>query len=348
MKTALFDYELPSELIAQVPASKRVASRLLSFDRELGTITHRRFSDLTDLIPPGDLLVLNRSRVIPARVFTNPSSTEVTSPVKLAKPAEILFIRAIGGGRFTAMVRPGRRFKPGARHPLPGGFTAVVTAVQDDGLRVLNIEGETDPTAFFRRYGEMPLPPYISSRESAPERYQTVFAKEEGSVAAPTAGLHFDDELLGTLRSRGVIVRELLLHVGIGTFKPIEAETIDEHHMHAESFRVSQELVDAFHAVRERGGKVWACGTTVVRTLESRVQENGRLCAGEGETAIYLKPGHVFLAVDHLITNFHLPRSSLLVLVSAFAGRERMLNVYQEAVAHRYRFFSFGDAMAII
>ncbi len=340
MKTALFEFDLPPELIAQVPAPTRPASRLLELDRTTGTITHRRFADLADLIPPGDLLVVNRSRVIPARLFTVPEPGRT--------PAEILFVEDLGAGRCAAMVRPGRRFRPGRVHVLPGGGRARVEEVRPDGLRVLQIEGETDSVAVFRRHGEMPLPPYITSRESSPDRYQTVFAKEEGSVAAPTAGLHFDAALLDRLRERGVRVGEVLLHVGLGTFKPIETEEIDDHVMHAERFCVEPALASAFAEVRAGGGKIWACGTTSVRALESAVQPDGTLATGWQETRCFLRPGHAFRAVDHLITNFHLPRSTLLVLVAAFAGREKILAAYREAVAARYRFFSFGDAMVIL
>ncbi|RCK79989.1 MAG: S-adenosylmethionine:tRNA ribosyltransferase-isomerase [Candidatus Ozemobacter sibiricus] len=340
MKTALFDFDLPPDLIAQVPAPERPASRLLVLDRATGTVSHRRFADLAELIPPGDLLVVNRSRVIPARLFTVPEPGQAA--------AEIVFVEDLGAGRCLAMVRPGRRFRSGRVHALPGGGRVRVEAVRDDGLRVLQIEGETDSVAVFRRYGEMPLPPYITSRESDPDRYQTVFAREEGSVAAPTAGLHFDAALLDRLRNRGVHIGEILLHVGLGTFKPIETDEIEDHHMHAERYCVEPGLADTFARVRAAGGKIWACGTTSVRTLESAIQSDGTLATGWRETSCFLRPGHVFRAVDHLITNFHLPRSTLLVLVAAFAGLDQILAAYREAVAARYRFFSFGDAMVIL
>ncbi|NLI78122.1 MAG: tRNA preQ1(34) S-adenosylmethionine ribosyltransferase-isomerase QueA [Candidatus Riflebacteria bacterium] len=340
MKADLFTFDLPPGLIAQVPAPSRPASRLLVLDRASGELAHRTFADLADLIPPGDLLVVNRSRVIPARLFTVAEDGR--------KPSEILFIEDLGQGCCTAMVRPGRRFRPGASHPLPGGAAATVLEVRPDGLRVLRIEGAPDSVEVFRQHGEMPLPPYITSRESPPDRYQTVFAREEGSVAAPTAGLHFDDPLLDRLRQRGVGIGEILLHVGPGTFKPIETGEIEDHVMHAERFRIDPDLAAAFAATRARGGKVWACGTTTVRTLESALRPDGALATGWQETRIFLRPGHVFRAVDHLITNFHLPRSTLLVLVAAFATRERVLEAYRQAVAAGYRFFSFGDAMLIL
>ena len=337
MKTGDFDFVLPPELIAQTPSEKRSASRLFLYNRESGERRHGRFHELLDLIPAGDLLVLNASRVLPARLFTR------VDPEK--KPAEIFFLRLLSGGVFEALVRPGRRFREGARHELPGNAFAIVTKVNQDGTRILKVENLDDPLPLFRQHGEMPLPPYITSRVTAPERYQTVFARDEGSVAAPTAGLHFDEELLVALEKKGVLVCRLHLHVGLGTFKPIETEDIEDHRLHAERFDIPEDLARTFGEVRGRGGKVWACGTTSVRSLESAVQADGRLRVGPQETQCYITPGHVFRAVDHLITNFHLPRSSLLVLVSAFCGRETVLKLYQEAVEHRYRFFSFGDAM---
>lgn len=340
MKADQFDFDLPPGAIAQVPASSRPSSRLMILDRSRDTLAHGRFADLAERIPPGDLLVLNASKVIPARLFTVPEPGR--------RPGEILFLEDLGEGRFKAMVRPGKRFRPGQIHALPGGRRLVVREVTADGLRTLEIEGEAEVVGVFREFGEMPLPPYITSRESRPDRYQTVFAREEGSVAAPTAGLHFDEPLLDKLRRGGVLVREVVLHVGLGTFKPIEAESIDDHVMHAERFRIDPDLAVTFGEVRARGGKVWACGTTAVRTLESAIRPDGTLTTGWQETRCFLKPGHEFRAVDHLITNFHLPRSTLLVLVAAFAGLERILGAYREAVAQGYRFFSFGDAMLIL
>ena len=340
MKTSLFDFELPPGLIAQTPAPERSASRLLVYDRVRDTVGHLAFRDIAGLIAPGDLLVVNRSRVIPARLFTLPDPG--------IKPAEILLVRDLGDGRCEAMVRPGRRFKLGARHRVPGGRTMRVESILESGLRVLVLESGADAVSVFREHGEMPLPPYITSRESTPERYQTVFANEEGSIAAPTAGLHFDEHLLAELRSRGVVIGETVLHVGLGTFKPVEVEDTDDHIMHGERYYISRELSDAHASVRAAGGSVWACGTTSVRSLESAVDEEGKLRTGWRETACFITPGYRFRAVDHLITNFHLPRSSLIMLVAAFCGRERILELYREAVSRQYRFFSFGDAMAIL
>lgn len=340
MKTSLFDFELPPELIAQTPAPERTASRLLVYKRSAETVDHLTFRDILTLIPPGDLLVVNRSRVIPARLFTCPPPG--------TKPAEILLVRDLGDGRCEAMVRPGRRFKIGACHTVPGNVELTVEAVLESGLRVLRADRCRDILAVFREHGEMPLPPYITSRESAPERYQTVFATEEGSIAAPTAGLHFDAGLMDDLRARGVLIGETVLHVGLGTFKPVEADDTDEHVMHSERYFISPELSELHASVRAGGGSVWACGTTSVRSLESSVADDGRLRTGPQETSCFITPGYTFRAVDHLITNFHLPRSSLIMLVAAFCGRERILDLYRGAIARHYRFFSFGDAMAII
>lgn len=340
MKTSLFDFELPQELIAQTPVPERSSSRLLACDRSNKTVEHLTFRDILKLIPPGDLLVVNRSRVIPARLFTTPAPG--------TNPAEILLVRDLGEGRCEAMVRPGRKFKIGARHKVPGGVALVVEAVLETGLRVLRAEHCRDLIAVFREHGEMPLPPYITSRESSPDRYQTVFANEEGSIAAPTAGLHFDGQLLDDLRSHGVRIAETVLHVGLGTFKPVEAEDTDDHVMHSEKYYISPELAEAHASVRSAGGSVWACGTTSVRSMESAMGDDGKLRIGNQETACFITPGYRFRAVDHLITNFHLPKSSLIMLVAAFCGRERILELYREAIARRYRFFSFGDAMVII
>ncbi|HNV71063.1 MAG TPA: tRNA preQ1(34) S-adenosylmethionine ribosyltransferase-isomerase QueA [Candidatus Ozemobacteraceae bacterium] len=347
MKTDLFDYHLPAELIAQVPVQQRPESRLLGYDRRTGTRFHGRFADLLDLIPRGDLLVLNASKVIPARLFTQP-------PDPGHRPSEILYLRTAVDGAIEAMIRPGRKFKHGSSHVLPGGCLARVESVRDDGTRVLRIcdavtgRAVADPVEVFRLHGQMPLPPYITSRESEPARYQTVYAEREGSVAAPTAGLHFDERLLSELEAKGVLIRRLHLHVGLGTFKPIEAENIEDHRLHVEEYEIDDALASTYQEVRRRGGRVWACGTTSVRSLESCVQADDTLRVGRQETGCYLMPGHRFRAVDHLITNFHLPRSSLLVLVSALVGRETLLDLYREAVEQRYRFFSFGDAMVII
>ncbi|MBF0546754.1 MAG: tRNA preQ1(34) S-adenosylmethionine ribosyltransferase-isomerase QueA [Candidatus Riflebacteria bacterium] len=340
MKTAEFDYLLPEELIAQVPSSERSASRLMVFNRKTSEVEHTHFNHLRDLIPPEDLLVINSSKVIPARLYTVPKSGEMAR--------EILFIKKLTENKFSAMVRPGKKFKMGAQLPLPENKTAEVLDILPDGLRVLSIAGEDDPVSFFRRNGEMPLPPYITSRESSPERYQTVFSGMEGSIAAPTAGLHFDQTLMAKIKDSGVRIEDVVLHVGIGTFKPVEVENIHDHQMHSEEYFISQRLADEFNNTRARGGKIWACGTTSARTLESSIDSNGKLQPGYNETSIFISPGYRFKAIDHLITNFHLPKSTLIMLVSAFAGREKVLELYKIAIEMKYRFYSFGDAMLII
>lgn len=341
MKTELFDFLLPDELIAQTPAAARSQSRLLVYQRAADKVEHRRFSDIVEYFAEGDLLVLNSSRVIPARIFT-------VADGKNTGGSEILFIKNLGAGRFEAMVRPGKKFKIGRMHTLPGNYQVEVESVLESGLRVLRVCDGHDPVAIFREHGQMPLPPYITSRESSPERYQTVYSNIEGSVAAPTAGLHFDEEVFAALGRRNVKVATVVLHVGLGTFKPIEAENIDEHRMHSEIFYISEETANLFKATRARGGKIWACGTTTVRTLESAIQADGTLLTGWQSTDCFIKPGYAFKAIDRFITNFHLPRSTLIVLVAAFCGRENVLKLYEEAVRQRYRFYSFGDSMVII
>ncbi len=341
MKTDLFDYYLPPELIAQTPAKERSGSRLLVYNRFTDKVEHRHFSDISEYFETGDLLILNSSRVIPARIHSIKSEYSTAG-------SEIFFIKTLGDGKFEAMVHPGKKFKPGKKHMLPNGSIVVTEEVLETGLRVLRVEDGSDPVAIFRENGEMPLPPYITSRESSPERYQTVYSKEEGSVAAPTAGLHFDEKVFADLKAKGVKVAEVILHVGLGTFKPVEVEDLENHHMHEETFFVSEETAKLFKETRAAGKKIWACGTTSVRTLESAIGDNGELKTGWQSTACFIKPGYEFKAVDHLITNFHLPKSTLIVLVSAFAGREKTLELYNEAVKNKYRFYSFGDSMLLI
>lgn len=341
MKTELFDFALPEELIAQVPAPQRANSRLLVYQRDSDQVSHRRFNEIVEYFKPGDLLVLNSSRVIPARMFSVES--------ELGRAGyEVLFVKLLENGRFTAMVKPGRRFKPGKRHMMPGNNLVEVDEVLPSGLRVLHFVEGSDPIAIYRQYGEMPLPPYITSRESSPDRYQTVYSAEEGSIAAPTAGLHFDDQIFAALKEKQVQIVHIVLHVGLGTFKPVECDNIFDHVMHEEVFYVSETAAEIFRETRQSGGRVFACGTTSVRTLESSIQPDGKLKTGWQATACFITPGYKFKAVDCLITNFHLPKSTLLMLVSAFATRERVLRLYAEAVQERYRFFSFGDSMLIL
>ncbi|MDN5279493.1 MAG: S-adenosylmethionine:tRNA ribosyltransferase-isomerase [Clostridiales bacterium] len=341
MKTDLFDFELPEELIAQTPAPERSGSRLLVYDRSADRLEHRNFQDIVEYFNSGDLLILNSSKVIPARMYTVESSYGRAG-------YEILFVKEVGGGRFEAMVKPGRRFKPGKQHMMPGNNLVEVDEVLDSGLRVLHFVDNDDPVSIYRRHGEMPLPPYITSRESSPDRYQTVYSNEEGSIAAPTAGLHFDEHILAALARKGVKIATVVLHVGLGTFKPVECDNIFDHKMHEEVFNISEETAELFSATRAGGNRVWACGTTSVRTLESAIQSDGSLKTGWQKTEIFISPGYKFKAIDCLITNFHLPRSTLLMLVSAFATREKILELYNEAVKERYRFFSFGDSMVLL
>ncbi|MBF0408938.1 MAG: tRNA preQ1(34) S-adenosylmethionine ribosyltransferase-isomerase QueA [Candidatus Riflebacteria bacterium] len=343
MKTSDFVFDLPEELIAQVPSPERSSSRLLVFDRKSGSISHHVFRDISKFIPAGDLLVLNRSKVIPARMFT------ITNPP--AAPSEVFFIQKLDGNTFSAMVRPGKKFKPASIHKFPENKSLFVHEIMPDGLRVLSIENEPDPLSFFRKHGEMPFPPYITSREAPTERYQTVYAGEEGSVAAPTAGLHFDEPLLQQLHNNGVHIGNVVLHVGIGTFKPVECENIKDHKMHHEDYFIPEELADTYRRVTTAKGKVWACGTTSARTLESvvKLEDDVRtLKSVYGSTDIFITPGYKFKAIDHLITNFHLPGSTLIMLVAAFAGLKATLEIYRIAVEMKYRFYSFGDAMLIL
>ncbi len=341
MKTELFDFMLPEELIAQTPLDNRSSSRLLVYDRESGQIEHRRFSDIVDYFSEGDLLVLNSSKVIPARMYSVASDHGRAG-------YEVLFVKELDNGRFTAMVKPGRRFKVGKQHMMPGNNLVEVDEILATGLRILHFVESSEPVEVFKKHGEMPLPPYITSRESEPERYQTVYSDLEGSIAAPTAGLHFDDEVFARLDKKGVKIARIILHVGLGTFKPVESENIADHVMHEEVFHISAKTADLFAQTKAAGKKIWACGTTSVRTLESAINNDGKLKTGWQATDCFITPGYTFKAVDKLITNFHLPKSTLIMLVSAFAEREKILHLYNEAVKERYRFFSFGDSMVIL
>jgi S-adenosylmethionine:tRNA ribosyltransferase-isomerase len=340
-RTADYDFDLPSDLIAQHPADRRDASRLLVLDRETASIEHRRFSDLADLIPAGDLLVVNRSRVVRARLLGHRDS---------GAPAEIMILQPRGDDVFEAMVSPGGKLKPGRRVTIADDLTVEILAVTERRTRLVRLHTPLGANAALEKHGHVPLPPYVerSDTPSDAERYQTVYAREPGSVAAPTAGLHFTTDLLARLSAKGVGRAEVILHVGAGTFKPVEVEEPADHVMHSEWFTVPDEAEHTYRATRTTGGKVWAVGTTSVRTLESAADERGQLHARSGETAIFIRPPYRFRAVDHLITNFHLPRSTLLMLVAAFAGYDLVMQAYREAIAERYRFYSYGDAMVII
>jgi S-adenosylmethionine:tRNA ribosyltransferase-isomerase len=344
LRTADFEYELPTELIAQEPAPDRGGSRLLVVRRRPDAgdppLEDARFSDVTRLIQPGDLLVINTTRVRHARLLGARSS---------GAPAEILLIRPAAGDTWIAMGKPGSALRPGKQIQLGLGAAVETLEVLDDGNRVVRFHGVTADEAM-KRFGLLPLPPYIERPANAEDevRYQTVYARTEGSVAAPTAGLHFTPELLQSLASRGVRVEGLDLQVGPGTFKPVEVEDPGAHEMHPEQYEIPARLAQSVEQVRAAGGRVWAVGTTVVRALESAAQADGSIDPGFGETRLMIVPGYTFRVVDRLITNFHLPRSTLLMLVSAFAGRELILAAYRHAVAARYRFYSYGDAMAIV
>jgi S-adenosylmethionine:tRNA ribosyltransferase-isomerase len=337
-----FEYELPPELIAQEPVGVRGESRLLVMAGRAveESLRDGRFSDLLDLIPPGDLLVLNSTRVRHARLLgTRPSGGE----------AEVLLIHPGSGDTWIAMGRPGSAMRPGKRITLATDVFVETVAVLEDGNRVVRFLGASAEEAI-KRYGQLPLPPYIAHApgDVDEERYQTVYARREGSVAAPTAGLHFTSALLDRLAEGGVQIADLDLEVGPGTFKPVESDDLSAHVMHAERYEVPAALVRAVAETRAAGGRVWAVGTTVVRALESAADESGTLREGISETALFITPGYRFRVVDHLITNFHLPRSTLLMLVSAFAGYERTMDAYRHAVAQRYRFYSYGDAMVVL
>ncbi len=335
-----FDYELPPELVAQQPLPERDASRLLVLDRGSGAIAHRAFRELADLLRPGDLLVLNRSRVFPARLLGR----------RAGGAAEILLVREREPSLWLAMVRPGRRLCPGALVEIAPGFGVRIEAASSGPSRLVRLLTDGDPLAAVERHGHTPLPPYIR-RPDLPadrERYQTVFARESGSVAAPTAGLHFTPLLLERLKARGIETTTVLLHVGPGTFRPVEVEDVREHRVDPERFTIPGETTAAIARAKRDGRRVVAVGTTTTRALESRAEAGGDVTPGEGETELVIVPGFRFRTVDALVTNFHLPRSSLLLLVSAFAGRERVLAAYREAVAARYRFYSYGDAMLLV
>jgi S-adenosylmethionine:tRNA ribosyltransferase-isomerase len=342
-RTSDYDFHLPPEQIAQQPAARRDASRLLVVDRAAGTLAHRSFTDLVDYVAPGDVIVLNETRVFPARLLGHKPS---------GAAAEIFLLHPHQGDEltWTALVRPGGKLKPGRTVDVGPELRVEILESTPTGERVVRLHTALPLTEALDRYGSIPLPPYVdrAATEEDRERYQTVYARERGSVAAPTAGLHFTPELLASLQSKGVAVARMVLHVGVGTFRPVETDDPAEHRMHSEWYRIPPEAAATINAARAAGGAVWAVGTTVVRTLESAASTDGSLAAGEGWTDIFIRPPYRFKVVDRLVTNFHLPRSTLLMLVSAFAGYERTMEVYREAVREGYRFFSYGDAMALL
>ncbi len=344
LSTRDFYYDLPEELIAQTPMKKRDHSRLMVLDRAHNTVSHHIFYDVIEYLNPQDILVVNSSKVIPARLLG------VTD--KTGADMELLLLKMLPDGTWETLVRPGKRAKEGASFTFGGGILkATVTAVKEDGNRIVSFE--YDKVAYKTVYevlhqvGNMPLPPYIREKLRDPNRYQTVYAKEEGSAAAPTAGLHFTPELLDAIRQKGVGYAEVTLHVGLGTFRPVKVDKIEEHLMHAEHFSITEEVAEEINRRRANGGRVICVGTTSARVLESVTDENGIVHPMEGNTQIFIYPGYKFRGVDALITNLHLPESTLLMLVSALAGKEFVMEAYGEAVRMGYRFFSFGDSMLI-
>ena len=340
MKTSDFFYELPEELIAQDPIKDRSASRLLHLDRKTGETKHEKFTDLPSHLREGDCLVINDTKVIPARLYGRREGT--------GGAVEVLLLKRLGDSSWECLVRPGRKCRPGSRLEFgEGRLRAEITDVIGDGNRIIRFEYEGIFEEILDELGEMPLPPYIKHKLAEKDRYQTVYARVSGSAAAPTAGLHFTEELLAKIREMGVKIAHVTLHVGLGTFRPVKAEEVTDHHMHTEFYQIDTDQAALINDTRKAGGRVICVGTTSVRTLESAADENGFLHAGSGDTAIFIYPGYRFKITDALITNFHLPESTLIMLVSAFAGRENVLAAYREAVEERYRFFSFGDAMMI-
>ncbi|MCI6986655.1 MAG: tRNA preQ1(34) S-adenosylmethionine ribosyltransferase-isomerase QueA [Clostridium sp.] len=336
MKTSDFYYDLPKELIAQSPMENRASSRLLVYDRSKKTIEDRVFSDIIDYLRPGDVLVRNDTRVIPARIFGHREETGGTM--------EFLLLKRIDGKRWECLAKPGRRAKPGLTFRVSDELSVTVIDTLEDGNKVIELQYDGILEEILDRVGEMPLPPYITEKLQDQSRYQTVYAHENGSAAAPTAGLHFTPELLERISDKGIDIVDVLLHVGLGTFRPVSVENVEDHHMHSEYYRCTDEAAERINAARRSGGRIIAVGTTSCRTLESIADDDGIVHAGSGMTDIFITPGYKFKAVDALITNFHLPESTLMMLVSAFASREEVMRVYAHAVEERYRFFSFGDA----
>lgn len=341
MKTSDFKFDLPEELIAQDPLADRAASRLLVLDRKTGETIHRTFRDVKKYVKPGDCLVLNDTKVIPARLIGCREDT--------GGKVELLLLKRLSDREWETLVKPGKRVRKGARLSFGEGLLkAEVADVLEEGNRRIRFEFDGIFEEILDRLGQMPLPPYITHQLEEKERYNTVYAVHPGSAAAPTAGLHFTEELLEEIRQMGVAVAKVTLHVGLGTFRPVKVEDVNEHHMHSEWYEITQEAADAINGTKQRGGRVICVGTTSCRTIESAADESGLLRPTSGWTDIFIYPGYRFKVLDGLITNFHLPESTLLMLVSALAGREHILAAYREAVEQRYRFFSFGDAMLIL
>ncbi len=340
LKKSDFYFDLPQELIAQDPLEDRSASRLLVLDKETGAVEHHSFKEITNYLRPGDCLVLNNTKVIPARLMGVKEDTGAVIEVLLLKRRE--------NDVWETLVKPGKKARPGTKLVFgDGSLRAEVTDVVEEGNRLIRFSYEGIFEEALDRLGEMPLPPYITHKLQDKTRYQTVYAKYDGSAAAPTAGLHFTKELLAKIEEMGVKIAYVTLHVGLGTFRPVKEDNILEHHMHSEHYQVTQETADVINRTKERGGRVICVGTTSCRTVESAADESGKVQAGCGDTEIFIYPGYRFKVLDCLITNFHLPESTLVMLVSALAGRENVLSAYEKAIEEKYRFFSFGDAMLI-
>ena len=341
LKKSDFYFDLPQELIAQDPLEDRSASRLLVLNRKTGAVEHHTFKEITNYLQPGDCLVLNNTKVIPARLLGVKEDTGAA--------IEVLLLKRRDGNVWETLVKPGKKARPGAKLVFGDGcLRAEVLEVVEEGNRLIRFDYEGIFEEVLDRLGEMPLPPYITHKLQDKNRYQTVYAKYEGSAAAPTAGLHFTEELLAQIEKMGVHIAYVTLHVGLGTFRPVKADNILEHHMHSEHYEVTPETAEMINRTKESGGRVICVGTTSCRTVESAADENCRVQPGCGDTEIFIYPGYRFKVLDCLITNFHLPESTLVMLVSALAGRENVLSAYREAVEEKYRFFSFGDAMLVV
>lgn len=340
MKTSDFYYDLPKELIAQTPVEPRDSSRLLVLGKENGRIEHRHFYDIIDYLDEGDLIIANDSRVLPARIYGVKDT---------GARVEFLLLKQISGNRWETLCKPGRKAKEGAEFTFGDGIlTATITEVKDDGNRIVDFNCDENFFSALEKIGQMPLPPYITAELKDKERYQTVYSHELGSAAAPTAGLHFTEELMDRIRAKGVNIAYVTLHVGLGTFRPVKVDDVTKHKMHSEHYEVPAETAELIKKTKQKGKRVIAVGTTSCRTLESVAAEHGHVVPCEGFTDIFIYPGFEFKVLDGLITNFHLPESTLIMLVSAFAGYDNIMNAYKTAVNERYRFFSFGDAMAIL
>ncbi|NBG88920.1 tRNA preQ1(34) S-adenosylmethionine ribosyltransferase-isomerase QueA [Isachenkonia alkalipeptolytica] len=340
MRTEEFNFDLPENLIAQSPIEKRDDSRMLTVDRVSGEIEHKRFYEISEMLEKGDTLVLNDTKVIPARLYGKKKAT--------GGKVELLLVAEEKEKTWLVMARPAKKLKVGTTVIFNEGLLeGTVTEEREEGLRLINFQYTGDFYAVLDQLGEMPLPPYIGKTLQNPDRYQTIYSKNLGSVAAPTAGLHFTEEVIEELENKGINIVYITLHVGLGTFKPVEAENILDHKMHAEFYHITSEVAEIINKTRNQGNRVIAVGTTSCRTLESIAGKEGKVEAGNGWTDIFIYPGYRFRGIDGLITNFHLPKSTLIMLVSAFAGRENTMNAYKEAIEQKYRFYSFGDAMFI-